>query len=148
MILPDFNDFPRKGRILGIDWGARRIGLAVSGENHGFVFERPVLVQSDMKTSAKQIYDLIRSEKIVGVVVGLPLRSDGSDSDTTRNVRDFAKELTAYTDIPVAFIDESLTSIEAQEKLGRIRVSDIKRNLDSAAARVILENAISLMNRI
>ncbi len=148
MILPDFNDFPRKGRILGIDWGARRIGLAVSDENHGFVFERPVLVQSDMKTSAKQIYDLIRSEKIVGVVVGLPLRSDGSDSDTTRNVRDFAKELTAYTDIPVAFIDESLTSIEAQEKLGRIRVSDIKRNLDSAAARVILENAISLMNRI
>jgi RNase H-fold protein (predicted Holliday junction resolvase) len=50
--------------------------------------------------------------------------------------------------LPIAFIDENLTSRAAQDEMGRVRVADIKRDLDSAAARVILENAIAMINRL
>lgn len=59
-----------------------------------------------------------------------------------------ATELCTYVDLPICFIDENLTSFAAQESMGRVRVSDIKRRLDSEAARVILENAIAIINRI
>ena len=90
---------------------------------------------------------LIQKEQVVGIIIGLPLRMDGTESDTTKNVRDFANALTVQTDVPICFIDETLSSASAQEYMGRVRVRDIKEKLDSEAARVILENAISMIKR-
>jgi putative transcription antitermination factor YqgF len=72
---------------------------------------------------------------------------DGSDSETTVMVRTFADKLAGRTYVPIMFIDETLSSSAAQEQMGRVRVRDIKKKLDSNAARVILENAIALMKR-
>lgn len=149
MILPDFNDFPRSGRILGIDWGARRTGVAISDENQDFVFTRPAILYSTSgKTIAQQIADVAVGEKVNGIVLGLPLYSDGTESKTTADVRLCAAELCTYTDLPIVFIDETLTSSAAQESMGKVRISDIKNNLDSESARVILENAISVIRRL
>ena len=149
MILPDFNDFPRKGCLLGVDWGARRTGVAVSDENRDFVFARPAIVFANGDLSiARQIADVANEEKVVGIVIGLPVYSDGSESDTTKAVRLCAAELCTYTDLPIVFIDETLTSMSAQESMGKIRVSDIKTKLDSESARIILENAISIIKRL
>ena len=145
MILPNFNDFPRSGRIMGIDWGARRTGVAVSDNAREFVFVRPAILSGRAGESiAQQIADLARTEN----VVGLPLRMDGTASDTTDAVRRWATELCTYTDLPIVFIDETLTSVTAQQDMGRVRISDIKRGLDSESARVILENAIAVMARM
>ena len=111
MILPDFKAFPRTGRIIGLDWGARRTGVAVSDASREFIFTRPAIV---------------------------------TPGENMRN----ATELCTYVDLPICFIDENLTSFAAQESMGRVRVSDIKCRLDSEAARVILENAIAIINRI
>lgn len=148
MILPDFKAFPHSGRLLGIDWGLRRIGVAVSDAGHDFVFVRPVVVvPRGADNHANLIADIAKKESVVGIVVGIPLYSDGSDSDTTKMVRDFINALAKVTDLPICTIEENLTSAAAQENMGRVSVSKLKENLDSESARVILENAIAMINR-
>ena len=62
-------------------------------------------------------------------------------------VRDFVADLEKKTDLPICLIEENLTSAIAQEEMGRVRVRDLKERLDSESARVILENAIAMINR-
>ncbi len=148
MILPDFKAFPRTGRILGIDWGARRIGVAVSSPDREFVFVRDaIVVPRGASAHATKVADLARTENVVGIVVGLPLYNDGTESDTTKMVRDFVDDLSRQVDLPICMIEENLTSSVAQENMGRVRVRDLKEKLDSESARVILENAIAIINR-
>ncbi len=149
MILPEFKAFPRTGRVLGVDWGAKRTGIAVSDEARNFFFAREPIIASKTGTSiAKQIAELAKSENVVGIIFGLPLYSDGNESETTKLVRACATETCTYIDLPVAFIEENLTSVFAQEEMGKVRISDIKQKLDSESARLILENAIALLNRL
>lgn len=148
MILPDFKDFSRSGRVIGIDWGARRTGVAITDESRTFVFVRPVIVSNGMDDLIDKLVKIISSEKIVGVVVGLPLRMDGSESDTTKKVREFADVLANKIDVPVVMLDETLSSAAAQDDMGRVWRVDIKQKLDSESARVILENALSIISRI
>ena len=147
MILPDFKGFPRVGRIIGVDWGARRIGVAVSDETRTFVFVRPTINIGRGDDVAAIIARVATDERAVGVVVGLPLYPDGAESDTTQMVREFINALSQKTDLPIVTVEENLTSVSAQESMGRVRVCDIKERLDSESARVILENAIALINR-
>lgn len=147
MILQDFKVFPRIGRLVGIDWGARRTGVAVSDDLHEFVFARESIVSRSTDELVCAVVDLAVAEHAVGIVIGLPLRMDGTESETTARVREFADALAIATDIPIIFIDETLSSTAAQEQMGRVRRTDIKEKLDSNAARVILENAIAMINR-
>ncbi|MBQ7185711.1 MAG: Holliday junction resolvase RuvX [Alphaproteobacteria bacterium] len=149
MILPNFKVFTPQGRLLGLDWGACRTGVAVSDTSGDFVFARPPIVTAANDTDAlvNSVVEIIAGENISGIVIGLPLRTDGTESETTAAVRNFANTLATRTEIPIVFIDETLSSMSAQEQMGRIRVHDIKEKLDSNAARVILENAIAMMRR-
>lgn len=149
MILPNFKVFTPQGRLLGLDWGACRTGVAVSDASGDFVFARPPIATAANDTDAlvNSVVEIIAGENISGIVIGLPLRTDGTESETTAAVRKFANTLATRTEIPIVFIDETLSSMSAQEQMGRIRVHDIKEKLDSNAARVILENAIAMMRR-
>ena len=147
MILPDFKGFPRSGRIIGIDWGARRIGVAVSDDTRNFVFVRPTINLGADDEAAAIVARVASDECARGIVVGLPLYPDGAESDTTKMVREFINALSQKTDLPIVTVEENLTSVSAQESMGRVRVRDIKEKLDSESARVILENAIALINR-
>ena len=147
MILGNFKVFNTPGRMLGLDWGMRRTGVAVSDETRGFVFARTPIVSKNQDKLVANVLNIVNAEKIVGIVIGLPLRMDGTESETTVMVRTFAEKLSGRTDVPIMFIDETLSSATAQEQMGRVRVGDIKETLDSNAARVILENAIEMMKR-
>ena len=128
--------------MLGIDWGAKRIGIAVSDQDGNFVFlRRAAPAAESLGSAASCIAEIAKSEGATGIVVGLPLRLDGTDSDTTKRVREFATELASATDIPIILFDESLTSFEAAE-----RTKD-KSLLDSESARVLLENFIAACRR-
>lgn len=148
MILPDFKDFPRVGRVMGVDWGARRTGVAVSDPTREFIFPRDAIVVRAGECVAPRVADIAVSEKVVGIIIGLPVHCDGTVSDTSIAVREFANRLATFTDLPICFIEENLTSLTAQEQMGRVRVRDIKQRLDSESARVILENAIAVIRRI
>ena len=147
MILSDYKDFPQTGRIISLDWGLRRCGVAVSDENRNFTFTRPQIYIKSQDELVKEISKILTEEKISGIVIGLPLYSDGSESDTTKMVREFANLLSQHTDLPIIFVEENLTSAAAQEEIGRKSISKIKQELDSVSAKIILENAIAMINR-
>ena len=140
MIVNNFKSFPKNGKLLGIDWGCKRIGLAVSDERQLFVFARPIL-KHESKKKEQNFLKIISDEDIAGIVIGLPLRLDGTDSETTTQVRKFATELSSQTKIPIILFDESLTSFAAEDEGAK------KDILDSESARILLENAISVINR-
>ena len=148
MIVNNFKSFPKTGKLLGIDWGEKRIGLAISSPDQKFVFTR------DSRSGIRdpEFVNFIQDEDIVGIVLGLPLRLDGTESKTTARVREFAKDLQNKTDVPIILFDESLTSFEASSLSlrGARRATRQSRNdtLDSKSAQVLLENAISFISRL
>lgn len=148
MILRDFKDFPRTGRLIGIDWGARRTGVAVSDASRGFTFARPAVVSQSGAGLLDRVVEIIRAEAPSGIVIGLPLRSDGTDSATTVAVREFGLELSRRVEIPIIYVDETLSSASAAAEIGRATISDIKSRLDSESARLILDNAIAVISRV
>ena len=147
MILNNYKNFPRVGRIIGLDWGLRRCGVAISDENRDFVFVRPQINVKSQSDLIDLVISSTQEEGAVGIVVGLPLYSDGSDSETTVRVREFANSLSKKIDLPILFIEENLTSVAAQQELGKTSVAKIKTKLDSYSAKIILENAINLLKR-
>lgn len=147
MILADCNGFPRVGRVMGIDWGARRVGIAVSDPSRDFVFVRPVITVAQGMDVAEKIVEEACAEEVVGIVMGLPVHADGTESDTAAQVRACAERVASLIDLPVLFVPENLTSVAAQESMGRVRVRDIKEKIDSESARVILENAVAILKR-
>jgi putative Holliday junction resolvase len=148
MILSDYKDFPHTGRILGLDWGLRRCGVAVSDEKRDFVFVRDQINIIEQAELISGVLDLVQDDKIVGIVIGLPLHADGTDSDTTKMVRQFADDLSKKTDLPIIFIEENLTSTMAEQEMTKKSRAKIKTELDSLSAKIILENAISVLKRI
>ena len=147
MILSDYKDFPHAGRILGLDWGLRRCGVAVSDENHSFVFVREQINTKTQEDLIDSILGLVGQEKIVGIVIGLPLHADGTDSETTTMVRTFADNLSDKTNLPIIFTEENLTSAMAEQEMTHKTRDKIKSELDSLSAKIILENAISMLKR-
>jgi putative Holliday junction resolvase len=131
-----------RGRILGIDWGARRIGLAISDPSgtlarpFGTV---PVSGAADAITKIAAEMERISREEdgLSAVVVGVPRRLDGSATGETREVEHFVQALTARTRLPILLQDERLSSHEAVTRLG---AADRDWRLDAAAAAVILQD--------
>lgn len=135
-------------RILGVDFGARRIGVAISDASA--TLARPlttILAAGSLARTAADVAELVRrisseDEAIAEIVIGLPTRLDGSANEQTAETRAFADALGAIVCVPIRFQDERLTSHEAESRLAetdrdwRAR----KMRLDAAAAAVILQD--------
>lgn len=135
-------------RVLGIDYGARRIGLALSDATATLaspwrMLQRPPSEAETMRVLIAEIAVLQREDDgLEAVVVGWPRRLDGSPTDLTPIVETFAQSLQARIDVPVVLQDERLSSTEAESRLAR-RERDWrkrKQQLDAAAAAVILQD--------
>ena len=139
-------------RIVGLDVGARRIGVAISDATG--TLARPVGVlrpdglEADAPRAAAAEIARLRAEEdgVSALVVGLPCRLDGSANDMTARVRAFAEELGRLTGLPVTFQDERLTSREAESRLA-LTIKDWrtrKIRLDAAAAAIILQDYLDV----
>ncbi|WP_027177952.1 Holliday junction resolvase RuvX [Maridesulfovibrio bastinii] len=125
---------------LGIDFGLKRVGLAISDTEGIFAFPLKVIERTTRDALFTELLEIIEREKVENIVLGLPLSLEGEDTLTTRQVRNFAKSLERRTEIPIHLVDERFSSITAEEELkeaGRWN-SKTKKNLDSQAATVIL----------
>ena len=123
------------GRVIGVDHGSRRVGLAVGDEETGMAFPRSTVSAAG---AAEVIARLAAEEGTERVVVGLPRNMDGSEGSQAAAARAFGQEL-AKRGLIVAFTDERLTTWEAEE---RTKAADRPRSanaIDSAAAALILE---------
>ncbi|EGJ51663.1 Holliday junction resolvase [Desulfocurvibacter africanus subsp. africanus str. Walvis Bay] len=128
-------------RLLGIDFGLKRVGLALTDEGGRMAFPRPALARTSNDALIAEIGRMAAEEKVEAVVLGLPIAMDGEETDLSRQVRNLARKITSKTGLKVHLMDERLTSAEAQARLREAGVSSkkMKGKLDSGAAVLILE---------
>lgn len=127
-------------RILGIDYGDKNIGLAVSDEL--FMTARTVgTYRVKSKSEDKRYFEnLVEEYKIGRIIIGLPIRMDGSEGRRAEKTRQFGGWLLSFLDIPIIYWDERLSTWEAQQHLRKkkIRPEDMKKEEDAVSAAIIL----------
>jgi len=126
-------------RYLAIDYGTKRTGLAIC--DAGETITSPLTVIQNREPLPEKIAQIVETENVGAVVLGLPLNMDGSEGPQTQLVLKFADRLQAHLRIPVYLQDERLSSFGAEEKLAPANLSrgDKKKRLDAVAAAEILE---------
>jgi putative holliday junction resolvase len=130
-------------RFLAVDYGTKRIGLAVCDELEFGAYPFKTLIRSRSLThDLGEIARLATVERVGGIVVGLPLNADGSRGPAAENAAAFARSLGKQTALPIHLHDEFLTTAEAEEELIAADVSRKKRRavIDQMAAVHLLES--------
>jgi putative Holliday junction resolvase len=129
-------------RVLGIDPGARRIGLALSDAEGRFASPLGAVLVRDAEQAVRDIAAEVTRHEVERLVLGLPLRMDGSEGDAARNARKLAGRLEASTGRDVVLWDERLTSRAAERALREAGTHGRKRKeaVDSVAAALLLQS--------
>lgn len=133
------NLFPKGKRLLGIDYGMKRIGIALS-DPQGQIAEPFKIIYK-----LKELDDIIPAKNIEAIVIGLPLQTNGEEGEIAKQVRLFANRVSEKYTLPVFLIDERYTSKFSSEYLSArcMREEKQKKVLDAYAAARILQNAIN-----
>jgi putative Holliday junction resolvase len=129
-------------RILALDVGERRIGLAIS-DPLGTIAQ-PLMTMQRNDRSIDQIIEIVKDKEVGEIVVGLPVNMNGTSGKQVDEVHEFARLITERIDIPLVFIDERLTTVEAEKLMISADVNRRKRRqtIDSVAAAIILEKRL------
>ncbi len=129
-------------RKMGLDFGKARIGVAFSDLSSTIASADHIYKSQGEEQNLKYFANLIRDKSVDLVVFGLPLNADGTESEMSQVVRDFAEKLSKISNTQVAFQDERYTSFEAEEYLKEAGVKWEKRKelLDKISAQIILQN--------
>jgi putative holliday junction resolvase len=132
------------GRILAVDYGERRIGVAMSDPSATIAQPLPTLIRrAGKRPPVSKILEIITSHEIEAVVVGLPLALSGEDTDWTRDVREFAQTLRTRSGVTVDLFDERMTSVQAERSVRELGLKksqrEQKERIDSAAAMILLQ---------
>lgn len=132
-------------RLLSLDMGRKRVGVAVSDERWVAVRPLEALTRRSWKKLLQEVSEIAGSFDAQALILGLPLRLDGTEGEAAQEVRRLARNFELSLNIPVFLQDERLTSREAESGLrdeGYARESLLER-IDSRAAAIILEDFIS-----
>jgi putative Holliday junction resolvase len=126
-------------KILGIDYGQKRIGLAMA--RHSMAFPFKTLDKSTRDRLFADLMSIIATEGVEAIVLGLPLDMNGDETLTTRQVLNFRDSLARRTELPIHLVNEALTSFDARQRLREAGVPERKHKemLDQMAAVCILE---------
>lgn len=133
--------FPFTGRLVGVDYGTVRIGLAVCDPDRILVSPLEVFNRSKPKAENEFFSRLAKEERVAGFVVGLPIHCDGGESQKSIEARAFAKWLAELTGIPTRLFDERFSTAQAKRRLRdrKLTHKDRKARIDAIAAQVLLE---------
>jgi putative holliday junction resolvase len=148
-------------KILALDYGRTKIGVALADVQARIAAPFATLPRINRNEDMRRLREMARQEKVQQIVVGLPLRLDGTQGDMADEVTRFAERVRKQVGVPVELVDERLTSWEAErileEELGRklmrqethqgrkktSRAADTKYTVDAVAAMVILREYLS-----
>lgn len=133
------------GRIVGIDYGRARIGLAISDETKKIALPLEIVkCSNDLKNNLNALKKLFEKNRytIEKFVIGLPLHLSGRESEMSQEVREFAKAVEDFFSLPAVLFDERLSSAAAEVMLKELSISRKKRShyVDSTAAAIILQS--------
>lgn len=130
-----------RGKVLGLDWGTKRIGIAISDRAGKVALGRPSREREDLESDLDYLEELVETEAVRQVVIGMPLHMNGGAGQSAEKVREFKRNLKKRLSIPVDTVDERLTSSEAERVMIESDVRREKRNekRDRVAATLILQ---------
>jgi len=149
----DIEDFKKsigkKSRLLGIDPGKKRIGLAISDEDKLVSTPLKTIIKKKNSNFIKEIKQIIVENNIKGIIVGNPINMDGSKGPSAQSANDFAQYLSNNVSIPVSMWDERLSSEGAFNLSSNLDINVSKKveKLDQNAASFILQGAIDYIIR-
>ncbi len=133
-----------QGKLLGVDFGLRRVGLAVCDGLRMLATPLPAVHTKSMRESIDKVAAVAAAGGVCGIVVGLPLNMDGSESVQSGRARAFARNIEKVTGLRTELVDERLTTVEADALLAEAGVKRSARAelIDSMSAKVILQSYI------
>jgi putative Holliday junction resolvase len=133
--------FYMNSRYLAIDYGEKRVGLALSDPTRTIAQSLETIVYQSRKNLIAILKEIISQQNVKKIILGLPLTMKGSDSEKTIDVRKFGAELENQIDIPLVFFDERLTSIQAQQIIRQFgkKPSKHRAKIDQIAAGILLQ---------
>lgn len=140
-----------KGKILGVDFGDVRTGLAVSDPTRFLASGLYYVSPGGIEKTADKVAEVAKEQRVGAVVVGLPVNMDGSLGFRSERVKEFADLLRARLDgIPVVLYDERMSTMEASRYLGETGTHGKKRKgvIDTLSAQIILQNALDKLKNI
>lgn len=138
--LPPGDGLPRAGRIAALDYGTVRIGVAITDPEQKFANPLENYTRRGEPRDAAWLKQLARDERIVGLVLGLPLHTSGAESKKSAEVRRFAAWLATLVSVPVVLFDERFTTSQANELMAAAGLTTKQRQerRDKIAAHVLL----------
>ena len=144
------NQSPVNGRILALDLGKKRIGVAISDPLGITAQGLPTLQRTTLRADASAIDKICAERDVTLILFGLPLHMDGRESRQSQYTREFAHYLSDRIGRQVAFWDERLTSVEAERVLKESGISIEKRAkaVDQLAAQILLESYLAAQTNV
>ena len=129
-------------RVMALDYGDVRIGIALSDVTRFLASGLENYTRTSLDRDCVHIADIVSSNNVKIIVIGLPLNMDGSSGVRVEKTKEFAEELKKYTQAEIVFLDERLTSVSAEKILISADVSRKKRKqvLDKLSATIILQD--------
>ncbi len=133
---------PERGRLLGIDYGTVRVGVAVCDVQQRLASPYESYTRRSRQADADFFRNCVREFEAVGLVIGLPLHMSGEESDKSREARQYGRWLSRVTELPVAWQDERLSTAQADVLLHSVDLSSRRRrqHRDKLAAHIILQS--------
>ena len=135
-----------KGKYLGIDFGEKRVGIAVSDLDKAIVFPRDYLEYKNLPSLIKSVGDLCAEEQVVKVIIGLPIEMDGTWGEKAKKVLQFGEKLKKQLpSVGIEYFDERLTTLGASRMLrGQgVKAKEQRKGIDSVSATIILQNYLN-----
>ncbi len=138
-------------RIMGLDYGSKTVGVAVSDELM-FTAQGVEIIRRERENKLRRTYarieELVKEYNVDRIVIGFPKNMDNTEGERCRMVREFGSNVNRRTGLPVILWDERLTTVSAERSMDETGVKDKKKYVDEIAAMFILQGYIdSLSNR-
>ncbi len=141
--------FPGQGRLIGLDYGTRRIGVAVSTPDQKIASPVESYARAGNDNDARHLKELAHEYEAVGLVVGLPVHMSGQEGEKAREARKFGQWLHDELGLPVCYWDERFTTAQAEGALMDASLGKSKRKarLDKVAAQIMLQAFLDAPDR-
>jgi putative Holliday junction resolvase len=139
----------KKSRLLGIDPGKKRIGIAICDENKIIATPYTTIIKNNFSELLIQINKIIKENDIKGIIIGNPINLDGTNSQSSQSAKDLAINLSKNITLPIAMWDERLSSRGAFNLSNDLNVNTSKKisKLDENSAAFILQGALDFIRR-
>tara|TARA_B000000477_G_scaffold81452_1_gene68674 strand:- start:35 stop:499 length:465 start_codon:yes stop_codon:yes gene_type:complete len=139
----------KKSRLIGIDPGGKRIGIAISDENKIVATPYTTLIKENYTSLVSQIKKIIDENQIDGIVIGNPINMDGSEGPSSQSAKDLAKNLSKDITENITLWDERLSSQGAFNLSNELAINSSKKvkKLDQNAAQFILQGVLDFYHK-